>query len=214
MSAEVGIEELLQAHRGIDTILSTFYSDKSEEDDGEVQVVDVLTSLTSNSMESSQLINSFLEDVSALTEVRRDLAATTEKISIAALNETSSALTDPEVLGSRMAWCQKAEQHMRSIIENKDLLIYHLQQPLVANFLTMHYNYHKHLISLIGELVDILNNVSSHIRLIQDHAQNSILQRSDSCISSLTHTVTDLRDTINDITALQSLVTGMLNTKE
>ncbi|KAK8732144.1 hypothetical protein OTU49_007207, partial [Cherax quadricarinatus] len=174
----------------------------------------VLTSLTSNSMESSQLINSFLEDVSALTEVRRDLAATTEKISIAALNETSSALTDPEVLGSRMAWCQKAEQHMRSIIENKDLLIYHLQQPLVANFLTMHYNYHKHLISLIGELVDILNNVSSHIRLIQDHAQNSILQRSDSCISSLTHTVTDLRDTINDITALQSLVTGMLNTKE
>ncbi|KAK8732145.1 hypothetical protein OTU49_007207, partial [Cherax quadricarinatus] len=186
----------------------------------------VLTSLTSNSMESSQLINSFLEDVSALTEVRRDLAATTEKISIAALNETSSALTDPEVLeccscetlslddSSRMAWCQKAEQHMRSIIENKDLLIYHLQQPLVANFLTMHYNYHKHLISLIGELVDILNNVSSHIRLIQDHAQNSILQRSDSCISSLTHTVTDLRDTINDITALQSLVTGMLNTKE
>ncbi|XP_042232767.1 uncharacterized protein LOC121873320 [Homarus americanus] len=130
------------------------------------------------------------------------------------MNENSSSLTHPEVLGRKVTWCQEAEHHMRTIIENKDLLIYHLQQPLVANFLTMHYHYHKDLITLVGELVDILSNVDSHIRLVEDHAQNSVLKRSDSCISSLTHTVTDLRNTLGDISALQSLITGMLNVQE
>lgn len=36
----------------------------------------------------------------------------------------------------------------------------------------------RDLIVLVGELADNLNNVSSHIHLIEDHAQNSFLQRS------------------------------------
>lgn len=39
-------------------------------------------------------------------------------------------------------------------------------------------SFFRDLIILIGELADNLNNVCSHIRLIEDHAQNSFLQRS------------------------------------
>ncbi|XP_042859218.1 uncharacterized protein LOC122245351 isoform X2 [Penaeus japonicus] len=161
-----------------------------------------------------QHMNEFLKDVSALADARRELVIISEKMNRAVQNEKSSTLTHNDILGDRISWCHEAEQHMRTIIENKDLLIYHLQQPLIANFLTMHHQYHKDLIVLVGELADNLNNVSSHIHLIEDHAQNSFLQRSDTYISHVTKIVTDLRNTLSDITNLQSLVIGMLGPLE
>lgn len=50
------------------------------------------------------------------------------------------------VSGQRVVWCVEVEQHMRTIVENKDLLVYHLQQPLVSTFLTMHHRYHRSLL--------------------------------------------------------------------
>nr|XP_045620223.1 uncharacterized protein LOC123771649 [Procambarus clarkii] len=211
MSDEVGINELLQAHRGLNDIISATYP--ADADEGPINVFASLTH-SCNSSSEVPVINSFLEDITALTGSRQELADVVEKISVATLNENSSALTDPELLGRRLAWFQQAEQHIRSIIENKDLITYRLQQPLVFNFLTMHYHYHKDLISLIGQLVDLLNNVPSHIRLLEDRAQHSILERSDSCISSLTHGVTALRNTLDDVVKLQSLVKGILDAQE
>lgn len=52
-------------------------------------------------------------------------------------------ISSKSISGNLVTWCQEVEQHLRVTIENKDLLIYHLQQPLVSNFLTMHYRYHK-----------------------------------------------------------------------
>ncbi|XP_071536536.1 uncharacterized protein [Panulirus ornatus] len=216
MSSEIGIDELLVAHGGIDTIISSFYPDEPEGDAD--NVLNVISSVNQSSCATShnftQAMSNFLEDISALVKLNQELAAIDENINNATLNEKSSTLMHPEILGNLSTWCQEVEQHLQLTIENKDLLIYHLQQPLVSNFLTMHYQYHKDLISLVGELVDMLNNVPSHIQLVEDHAQNSILKRSVSCISTVTRTVTELRNTLGDITALQSLITEMLEAKD
>ncbi|ROT68329.1 hypothetical protein C7M84_013532 [Penaeus vannamei] len=206
----VDIEELLSAHRGIEEIIGSF---KEEDSDG---IIDVTTHLSEglNTSISSQHVNEFLNDVSVLADAQKELIIIKEKMTRAVQNEKSSALTHNEILGDRIFWCREAELHMRTVIENKDLLIYHLQQPLIANFLTMHHQYHKDLIILIGELADNLNNVCSHIRLIEDHAQNSFLQRSDTYISHVTKVVMELRNTISDITNLQALVIGMLEAQK
>ncbi|XP_047470844.1 uncharacterized protein LOC125026436 isoform X2 [Penaeus chinensis] len=141
MNADVGIEDLLSAHRGLHEIISSF---TAEDNDGD-GIVDVTTLLSEglNRSISSQQVNEFLRDVSVLADAQRELVNINEKMNRATQNEKSSTLTHSDILGDRIFWCREAELHIRTIIENKDLLIYHLQQPLIANFLTMHHQYHK-----------------------------------------------------------------------
>ncbi|KAG7163179.1 hypothetical protein Hamer_G002257 [Homarus americanus] len=208
MSGEVGIEDLLLAHHGLGDIIRSFYPDEVEGDAGEA--IDVISTATQDNLStfnSSQAVNSFLEDVSALAKARQKLTTIVEKINIATMNENSSSLTHPEVLVvilNPAVTCPSSS--------TKQFFMYVFTYPTMSEEKPIMAT--LDLITLVGELVDILSNVDSHIRLVEDHAQNSVLKRSDSCISSLTHTVTDLRNTLGDISALQSLITGMLNVQE
>lgn len=192
------------AHQCLSEIITSFYPNDVEDDN----IINVRSSFSSLN-NSNQAVADFLECITLLTSVRQDLRVVLEKVNSARLTELSSELVHHDTMGERVIWCQEAEKHLRTVAENKDLLIYHLQQPLVTNYLTMHYQYHRNLITLVEELDDILNRVEVHVRLVEDHAQNSTLQRADSGISNIARTMTELRNTLDNIVSLQSIVTEM-----
>ncbi|KAK4327671.1 hypothetical protein Pmani_001866 [Petrolisthes manimaculis] len=208
MSTEVNLKKLVGAHEGLSDLIKTFEPERGNNvpQDNTRLVCQHLD----QSKPSTKVVEKFLEDVTALAATREELMSLLENLTSATMNKTSSLLTHSEILGRRVECCQRVEQHMSSVIENKDLLIYHLQQPLVTNFLTIHHQYHKDLIFLIGGLMDIINKLPSHISLLEEHAQNSVLQKSNSYISYVTRIATELRTTLEEVITLQTLVATVL----
>ncbi|XP_063850557.1 uncharacterized protein LOC135094412 [Scylla paramamosain] len=205
MATQVTLNDLLAAHGGINDTIRLFHPQlnrEEEEEEGGRRGF--------KNEEVEDKVAGFLEALTALQGAREDLALTVESANTAALTQASAALTNPQILGQRAAWCVEAGQHMRSIVENKDLLIYHLQQPLVTTFLTMHHTHHRSLVSLLGGLCDLVTRLQSHTDLVQRHANHSALATTDSMITSLTKVVATQRDLLSDIKALQTMVTSVL----
>ncbi|XP_050692665.1 uncharacterized protein LOC126983678 [Eriocheir sinensis] len=221
MAALVTLNDLLLAHEGINGIIKTLYPHRGrrdeEEEGGRRENEEECDGGQPTITELSKVeheVDGFLETVSALEEVREQLTLTLEQANSAVLTQASATLTHPQVLGRRVEWCVEAEQHMRTIVENKDLLIYHLQQPLVSTFLTMHHRYHRSLVSLVGALSDLLTRLHTHTDLLERHARHSALDTVDSLISSLTQAAATQRSVLGDITALHSLVASILQEQE
>ncbi|XP_068206969.1 HAUS augmin-like complex subunit 2 [Palaemon carinicauda] len=202
------MEELLVAHQSIDDIITSFYPD----DVGDSDAVNVTSSLSSLNS-SNQAVNDFLECFSRLTVVRKEIVEMEEKLNSAKLNKLSSELIHPAVVGEHISWCQEAEKHLRTIIENKDLFIYHLQQPFITNYLTMHYQYHRDLITLVEDLTGILNKTEVYLQLIEEQAKDSMLQRADSGIINIVQTVTELKTTLDNIVTLKNIIPAMIKTQ-
>ncbi|XP_066951239.1 HAUS augmin-like complex subunit 2 [Macrobrachium rosenbergii] len=204
------MDELLVAHQSLDDIITSFYPDNVGDTSDAVNIRSSFNNLNN----SSQAVTDFLECFSHLTAVRGELAMVEEKFNSAQLNKLSSNLIHPAVVGEHISRCQEAEKHLRTIIENKDLLIYHLQQPFITNYLTMHYQYHRDLVTLVEDLTDILNKTEVHLQLMEDQAQDSMLQRADSGIINIVQTVTELKTTLDNIVALKNLIPGIMAQKQ
>ncbi|XP_045119421.1 uncharacterized protein LOC123509283 [Portunus trituberculatus] len=205
MAAQVTLNDLLAAHGGINDVIRQFHPQLTggeEEEEEEGRGV--------KNEEVEDKVAGFLEALTALQGAREDLTLVVENANTAALTQASVALTDPQIVGRRVAWCVEAEQHMRSIVENKDLLIYHLQQPLITTFLTMHHQHHRSLVSLLGSLCALMTSLESHTDLLHRHANHSPLITTNNMITSLTKVVATQRDLLRDIKALQTLVTSVL----
>ncbi|KAG0728113.1 hypothetical protein GWK47_033179 [Chionoecetes opilio] len=192
--------DLLEAHDGINDTISQLYPHygrQAEEDRRQTNPaasatsghskVDVTGGMLDGGVGFGLLRLGMLLVVVALEGAREDLTRTLHQGHTTDLGQSSAALTDPQLMGGRVAWCVEAEQHMRSIVENKDLLIYHLQQPITTTFLTMHHKHHRSLVNLVGLLTDLMNRLPSHIDLLERYAVSLVSLASAGWASKQSH---------------------------
>ncbi|KAK7067739.1 hypothetical protein SK128_003783 [Halocaridina rubra] len=196
------MDDISAAHQIINDIILEKYPDDSLDEDCTISVRSSFHSLNN----SNQVVTDSLESGLQLASVRQDLACLTKKIDSAKLSEASSELTHPDIINKHIAWSEEAGKHLQSISENNDLLTNHLQQPFVVNYLTMHFQYHRKLITLVEELQNILSNSEEYTELVRNHANNSILQILDSFINNTAKSMAEIRNTIDGIVSLQTVI--------
>ncbi|XP_066950741.1 uncharacterized protein [Macrobrachium rosenbergii] len=111
--------------------------------------------------------------------------------------------------GEHISWCQEAEKHLQTIAENRVLLIYHLQQPFMNSYLSMHYEYHRDLLTLVEDLIEILSKTEAYLQLIENQVQDSVLQQAD-VIMSIAQTMSELKKILDNVFALKTIISKMI----
>lgn len=217
------LDDLLEAHERVGQILHQFDQESLalEEDEGVTMISahDTITTVAQDTTEflmdkdgcqSQEKIDDFIETLTQLMTSRKKLIVSLKDANINEAREASAHLTQIDKLEKRIEWCHQIENHLLSISKNKDVLIYHLQQPLVTSYLTIHHKYHKDLLKLISGLVDLLNNTTPYMDTIQEHGGKSLINITDGCVNSLTQKLGDIRNRVNNISVLLDSIKEMV----
>ncbi|XP_076059438.1 uncharacterized protein LOC143036067 [Oratosquilla oratoria] len=201
------IDELIKAHERITDLIKEYQVEETiPEESGESgQLVP-----HSQSSSVSQEVQEFIQNLTSLQNAHSELCRVNQDILRGIAQKSCLSLIHPKYLGEKSEWCKKVQEHLLTICNNKDLLIYHLQQPFIGTFLVLHKSYHRDLQELIEGLSDLLTNSTHLMKVYEEYSQGGLLKSTDAHITSLVNSSRYLQENFKNIVNLQNAVSSFL----